>query len=211
MTLEIYKATNKINGYSYIGYAIEGLKERKPDHEWLAKNGSNCYFHKALRKYGFDNFDWIILEHNISDFEILKDLEKYWIREFGTKAPKGYNLTDGGDGSLGCKPTKEVIRKRKETRTKNGWWKNPIETKYKISISMKGKKAWNKGLTKETDDRVRKNTENSIFLKRKWSENIFDKAIELKEKGMSYYKISKVLEVPAGTIYNWVKKQQRKS
>lgn len=35
--------------------------------------------------------------------------------------------------------------------------KRPMSTRLKISEAMKGHKGWNKGLTKETDERVRKN------------------------------------------------------
>jgi hypothetical protein len=34
---------------------------------------------------------------------MLYDLEKYYIKKYNTKAPNGYNLTDGGDGIFGCK------------------------------------------------------------------------------------------------------------
>ena len=132
--MEIYKATNKINGNSYIGYATNGLKERKKVH-YSSKD--NTYFHKALKKYGKENFNWIIVEHKIPDFEILKELEIYWIREFNTKVPNGYNLTDGGDGPNGYKHTEEARRKLSDV---NKGKEFSEETRRKLSEANKGKK-----------------------------------------------------------------------
>ena len=132
--MDIYKATNNITGESYIGYAVKGLKKRKSDHKTSAKNGNGCYFHNAIRKYGWDNFNWILLEKGITDFEILQELEIYWIEQFDT-FHNGYNLTKGGGGSLGFHHTKETRRKMSEDR------KNPPEEiRRKISESTRGEK-----------------------------------------------------------------------
>ena len=55
----IYKATNKINGKSYIGQTTKELDERIKGH---LNSNKNLYFHKALEKYSIDNFEWTILE-----------------------------------------------------------------------------------------------------------------------------------------------------
>lgn len=149
--MDIYKATNNITGKSYIGYAVNGLKNRKLVH-YSSKD--NTYFHKALKKYGKENFNWIIVEHKISDFEVLKELEIYWIKEFDTRFPNGYNLTDGGDGALGLHPSEETRKKMSESRKGIVYSE---ETRKKISDCKKGKIPWNKGkkLSEETRKKLR--------------------------------------------------------
>jgi hypothetical protein len=50
----------------------------------------------AIKKYGIDNFERIILEKCFSKHE-LNEREKYWIKEKDT-INKGYNLVEGGTG-----------------------------------------------------------------------------------------------------------------
>ncbi len=56
----IYKATNKINNKSYIGQTQHSLESRNSQHYRDYKD-SNTSFHKALRKYGKENFEWKII------------------------------------------------------------------------------------------------------------------------------------------------------
>ncbi len=145
--MDIYKATNNITGESYIGYAVNGLKNRKLVH-YSSKD--NTYFHKALKKYGKENFNWIIVEHKVSDFEVLKELEIYWIREFNTRVPNGYNMTDGGEGALGLHPSRETRKKMSEARKGIVYSE---ETKKKISEGKKGCIPWNKGKSPSEETR----------------------------------------------------------
>lgn len=108
----IYKATNRINGKIYIGQTTKTIKERMSYH-LCARVG---IFRKALKKYGLQTFDIVAVDIGISAQD-LNEKEKYWIRHFNCKAPNGYNLTDGGEGSQGCVLTDEQKqRRRKLTR-----------------------------------------------------------------------------------------------
>lgn len=95
----IYKATNKINNKSYIGLTTRTLEDRKEEHKKEAFFGDEKVFHKAIRKYGFDSFDFSILEDNILDREELKQKEIFYIKHFNTHylTGFGYNMTYGGD------------------------------------------------------------------------------------------------------------------
>lgn len=86
----IYKATCNITGKSYIGQTID-FERRKQEH-LTAKD--DYVFHKALRKYGSNNFSWAILEECEDTF--LNERERYWISYYNT-FKEGYNLTEGGD------------------------------------------------------------------------------------------------------------------
>lgn len=96
----IYKCTNKINGKMYIGKTYK-FEKRKREHIYDIGNG--LPFHKALNKYGLENFDWEVIDHSKSDKEI-KEKEVYWIKKLNTcihsKNSNGYNITLGGEGGV---------------------------------------------------------------------------------------------------------------
>ena len=86
----IYKATNILNGKSYIGQT-KNFKIRQAQH---LKAKDDYSFHRALRKYGSESFEWSILEECSND--LLDDKEIYWISYYNTYE-NGYNMTKGGD------------------------------------------------------------------------------------------------------------------
>lgn len=98
----IYKYTNKINNKVYIGQSIN-LEKRKYTHKSSAfnekANDYNSQFHKAVRKYGLENFSYeVVVEISNEEYskEILDDLEKYFIQYYNSFRC-GYNATEGGD------------------------------------------------------------------------------------------------------------------
>ncbi len=107
----VYVAMNKINGKQYVGKTCGKMNERKDGHEREAQKGSKIVFHWALVKYGFAAFEWKVLIKEC-DKEELCNLEKATIKLFNTKAPNGYNLTDGGEGTSGFKQSLDSINKR---------------------------------------------------------------------------------------------------
>ena len=90
----IYKYTSP-SGKCYIGQTINSLKERAKS--LVNGNGyKKCtVFWKAIQKYGWNNFKVEILEE--VDVNLLNEREKYYISLFDSVAPKGYNLTSGGE------------------------------------------------------------------------------------------------------------------
>lgn len=161
----IYKVTNKINGKSYIGQTKFTLEKRKIEHE----KHNDCYFHYALKKYGFENFKWETVEDKILK-EKLNEKEKHYINEYNT-FENGYNLTTGGEGGyIRSEETKKLLSEWASKRigekssfygkkhTEESKEKNRLkhlgkimseETKEKIQKKLKGRIPWNKGLTKE--------------------------------------------------------------
>lgn len=104
----IYIAVNKINGKSYVGQTINSLNKRRNKHNAAASSRcDNMYFHKALRKYGKDNFTWIILHDDITTIDFLNQLEIFYIGFYNTYN-NGYNLNAGGNNAI---PTEESRRK----------------------------------------------------------------------------------------------------
>ena len=95
MTGLIYKYTNKINKKIYIGQTRQQLERRHYKH--LTQLNDNTYFHRAIKKYGIDNFDLEIVEDDIP-LNQLDERERYWIKYFDSyfTSGKGYNETKGG-------------------------------------------------------------------------------------------------------------------
>jgi group I intron endonuclease len=108
----IYKAANKINGKVYIGQTVKGLSGRISDHIRDSKLPFGC----ALRKYGLQSFDISVIDSADSK-EALNEKERYWIKTCDCKNPKGYNLTDGGEGNLGWSPSQEARKKMSDAHT----------------------------------------------------------------------------------------------
>ena len=104
--LYIYKFTNKINGKIYIGQT-NNPEQRKRGHKSTAYNKkAHDYtnaFHNAIRKYGWDNFDFEILEEINDSFgrEYLNQREKFFISYYNSLVGRnGYNIREGGEGNI---------------------------------------------------------------------------------------------------------------
>ncbi|MEK0418306.1 MAG: hypothetical protein RI949_2312 [Pseudomonadota bacterium] len=93
------------NGKSYIGITNETAALRFARHIKKANAGQKQAVLNAIRKYSPRQIKVRTLVI-ADDWGYLLDLERKAIRAFGTKAPRGYNLTDGGEGvlGLGCAP-----------------------------------------------------------------------------------------------------------
>ena len=97
----IYKLQNKINGKIYIGFTGKLVEERWAEHCKDAKSGSDFAIHRAIRKYGFENFVGEILYQSSYRKHCLTEMEPYFIREYKSYVTfeNGYNMTIGGDGT----------------------------------------------------------------------------------------------------------------
>ena len=97
----IYKATNKINDKSYIGQTTYNIKKRSHEHIKFSEHGSNTVFHKAIRKYGKENFEWELLRECNSIDELNKE-EQHYIKKYDTfiSNGNGYNMTVGGKNNV---------------------------------------------------------------------------------------------------------------
>ena len=96
----IYLAQNKVNGKGYVGQTIGTLLNRRRGHESAARLGvSSTHFHKAIRKYGVDAFEWSVIFDDVADWEI-DTLEIEAVSVYRTLVPLGYNLTGGGSSNF---------------------------------------------------------------------------------------------------------------
>jgi group I intron endonuclease len=104
----VYIITNLINNKIYIGKTSKTYKERWSQHISAAladssKPDYNFLLHKAIRKYGKEQFKVELLEDNISDEESCLR-EQYWINFYHSsilfEENNGYNMTYGGEGTI---------------------------------------------------------------------------------------------------------------
>lgn len=138
MNSGIYMWTSP-SGKSYIGQA-KNLQERKWEFNSKSKRYSGLLINRAREKYSKDEWEYKILEY--CEPNELNEKEKFWIGFYDTYN-NGYNLTLGGDTSIG--------------------YSMSTETKEKISKSKKGGIPWNKG--KEWDNNFK--TKNMLNQKQR--------------------------------------------
>lgn len=96
----IYRCTNLVNGKTYIGYS-QNWKARKSAHKGAALlRNENTKFYRAIRKWGWDNFIWEVVYVSKDAEHTLKEMEPYFINKYDTYT-RGYNATQGGEGTFG--------------------------------------------------------------------------------------------------------------
>lgn len=119
----IYIIRNILNNKVYIG------QTKYPEKRWYqhkaiaaSKGKTHQYIHKAIAKYGYQNFTFTVIDFGI-DYHQTDCLERNYIIQYDSRnSEKGYNYSSGG-----------YVGERSE------------ETRKKISLSCKGKTSWMKG------------------------------------------------------------------
>lgn len=180
----VYMHKNKINGKIYIGITCQQPIKRR----W--RNG-NCYkncskFFRAIEKYGWNNFEHIILLENLSKKQA-ENKEIEFIKKYNS-IKEGYNILKGGNLS-----NKDIIftQEHKEKigiankGEKNGMFGKTHNKKVKNIISKKTKKQW-------LNEEYRKKMKTIV----KYKNNRFSKVICL-ETGEIFFSIAE-----AGRKYN---------
>ena len=167
----------------YIGQTIdeEGRFKRHID-DGINKR-DNIYFHRALRKYGLDNFVYCVLEDNVLRAN-LNMREMDWI-EYYDSFYCGYNLTLGGRKNTIF--SEEVKEKLKGKLAWNKGKHHSEETKRKLSESHKGRTTWMKG-KHHSEEAKRKISEHNKG--KKLSEETRRKMSNLHEKKVNKYDLS---------------------
>ena len=170
MKYTVYLRTNKANGKQYVGQTND-FKRR--EFNWYNTNWhyAGRLIDNARKKYGVENWNTDILKE-CDTLDETNYWEAYYIKELNTKAPNGYNLTDGGDGAPACIVSDETRRKLSEAMKgeNNPFYgkhhseetikklKNRIitdEWRKKLSESCKGNKNWlGKHHSEETKEKL---------------------------------------------------------
>ena len=144
----LYCHKNKENGRRYYG-----ITSQSPERRWMKGLGYSEHLPigRAIRKYGWENFEHNIVFENLSE-RAAKTLEKLYIAMYETQHDEhGYNMTCGGDGVVGYHHSD--ISRRKMSAAKRGsnhpnWGRHlSDETCKKISEAHTGKISPLKGIS----------------------------------------------------------------
>ncbi len=127
----VYLWTHSASGKKYVG---KGRKYRATDH---TRPSGTSFLSKAMKKHGIEAFELQYLAKGLSNEEALR-LESFFIALWKTRAPLGYNFSDGGEGPSGAKHSEETKKKVSESAKER--WARPGE-KQRMSKALKN--AWN--------------------------------------------------------------------
>lgn len=124
-------------GKVYVGLTSTDVKRR-----WNCGNGysHNSYFHRAIKKYGWNNIRHEIIQTGLTKIEA-ENLEREKIKEFKSNDRNfGYNLTDGGEvGKRHSEESKRLMSEHKKgTPSVRKGEHLSEETKRKLSEAHKG-------------------------------------------------------------------------
>lgn len=148
----VYMHKNKINNKVYIGQT-----RTTPEQRWGNGRGyKGCtLFERAIKKYGWDNFEHIIVEDNLTKEESC-EMERALIALYDSTNPKnGYNISIGGDSGHTGVPISEEARKKISEANKGKVVS--METRQKMSAARSGIT-----LSQSTIQKLRENHGNAV-------------------------------------------------
>ncbi len=132
----LYKLTFS-SGKSYVGITCRSAKARYKNHAQDAGNDkSKCLVHQAWRRFGAPKMEVLAVVEDRS----LLETEHRAVDVFGTLAPGGYNMIEGGGASPSIYPSVRA----KISASKKGY-SHPPEVIERIAAKNRGMIAWNKG------------------------------------------------------------------
>ena len=107
----VYIIINSVNNKKYVGITNKTIDERFEAHKNNAKKKINRYLYDSMNKYGYDNFFIKLIDDTCTTWEELQKKECFYIKEYNTIYPYGYNMTAGGDGGY---TTQSWTKERRE-------------------------------------------------------------------------------------------------
>lgn len=117
-----YRITNNLNDHRYIGISRKySAEERFKQHCNDARKGAKNRLHRAMRKYGVENFSVEIVCHGISRRD-LASMEKDYIAD---EKPE-YNMTIGGEGVVGLCKESIALANITRRKTRANWTKQQL-------------------------------------------------------------------------------------
>lgn len=131
----VYVHINKINQKRYVGIT----SKLRPEQRWEHGYGynENTHFRAAIKKYGWDNFDHIVLCSGLQE-NSAKEMERFLISLWDTQNTNcGYNMTSGGDGTANYHPSEETRIKLSLAKQRNNLSDLTLQRR---SAGLKGRK-----------------------------------------------------------------------
>ncbi len=154
----IYKTTNLINGFIYVGKC-----QGKDIPSYL---GSGVNIKKAFEEFGKHNFKKEILEHGIKTLELLNEREIYWIAKLKANDPSiGYNIAKGG----------RYNSSNQSDKMKANWsnpnWRNPVMDKILSTYKSRTSEQKQESTKKRLLTIENKSDEEKALIKKKMSDS----------------------------------------
>ena len=194
----IYMHKNKINGKVYIGQTCQ-----KPERRWdNGKRYTHCSaFYRAIQKYGWENFEHIILFEHLNHEEAnQKEIELIQYYK-STDRKYGYNCQLGGNDKTISKEGKQKIKEK----TKEKWANEEYKEYFSQLMIEKWKteeyrEKWEKGMRKARQEHFEK-TGSKCFMSEDGRKRVSEARKEYMNKNK--YKYShKVKCLNNGQIFN---------
>lgn len=155
----IYRATNTVNNKVYIGFD-SAWPRRKAQHKHNVLYGAETSnaFYNAIRKHGWENFVWEVIYESEDGEHTLEVMENQFIIENNSylyaENSNGYNMTLGGEGTIGHRKSKHSIDSQKQKMTGRKQTEEHIRRRIKARLSNPDNQNWNTGKTKQDDPRL---------------------------------------------------------
>ena len=145
-----------------------GITQQEP--EKRCKNGLGYDAHQTLMKRAIKKYGWQNIKHEIlfkkltKEQACKKEIELITLYD-STNKQKGYNVSSGGEGTVGVKPT---IESKEKNRIAHLGKKASLETRKKISESNRGKhnKKRNEEQKRKISEATKKAMQNPELRKR---------------------------------------------
>lgn len=229
----IYQIKNLVNNKLYIGQTTRPLHKRIYEYKsaFNLNKFHNQHLLNAFNKYGWDNFEFKIIDSGTTIDE-LNEKEIYYIKKFNTTNKSiGYNISDGGRNSI---PTIETLEKMSRShlgkKQSNNWINKRIAIAGTDEAKKYGRKKTNEEKKYLSDNSPKywlgKNRDNNT--KEKISNTIKEKGLSDKQKKILYKKVyvrnpktnepietyestvhaSNVIGVNQSTISRWCKNEK---
>jgi group I intron endonuclease len=217
----IYMIVNKTNNKIYIGQTTRSLQQRIREYE---KGYGNDYINNSIKKYGFENFTFTIID-TAGTINELNEKEIFYINKYNsTNKEIGYNLELGGKNSIpspetlikmsashsGTIQSEEWINKRIHAKGSDEAKKygKPKTDKEKEYLSINSPKFWT-GKTRSDETKLKiSNTKKERGISNKVIENVCKKVYKTDSEGNLFTYIStkeaSIVEgVNQSTISRW--------
>lgn len=112
----IYKIKNKINNKIYIGQTVRSINKRIYEYKSAYKYDrfNNKHLGNAFRKYGWNNFEFNIIDTAVTIEELNEKEIKYILQYKSDNKEFGYNIESGGRNSI---PSTETLEKMSKSHT----------------------------------------------------------------------------------------------
>ena len=149
----VYMHRNKINNKVYIGQTCQ-----KPEKRWNCGRGYNTSprFYNAILKYGWDNFEHIILYTGLT-LEQANFYEKQLIRQYNaTNEEYGYNISSGGKNFTHSEETKQKISAANHISLQGRTWSDSQRELISAMFSGEGNPFYGKHHTEATKKLISK-------------------------------------------------------